>query len=98
MHTKYSLLALGIPCLLYSCTNHPRIETFREGSYIVKATVIGNKRNGPTELYDKSGKLMRIANYKSDILDGTMIHYYSDGVVADSVEYKCGKKYGYFRK
>lgn len=64
----------------------------------MKATVLGNQRNGPTELYDKSGKLMRIANYKSDILDGTMIHYYSDGVVADSVEYKCGKKYGYFRK
>jgi antitoxin component YwqK of YwqJK toxin-antitoxin module len=81
--------------ILSSCTNHRWIKTFREGSYTVKANYVDSERNGPTWLYDSLGKLMRIANYKDGVLNGTTTHYYPNGIVADSVEYKCGKEYGY---
>jgi hypothetical protein len=84
--------------ILYSCTNHMRIKTFREGSYTVKATYVDSARNGPTWLYDSLGRLMRVSNFKDGSLNGTTIHYYPNGAVSDSVEYKCDKKYGYLWK
>lgn len=84
---------------LTGCVNksQEKTEYFHEGSFIVKARFVDGKREGVTEVYDSSKKLTGILHYKGGILSGTCIHYFSNGVVADSIHYESDKPQGYWR-
>ena len=84
---------------LAGCSSNGRekTETLHEGSYTAKARFVDGRRNGTTELYDNSGRLNSILNYKNDLLSGICIHYFPNGIVADSVMYAYDKPQGYWR-
>lgn len=92
---KISLLLLS----LNSCNTNKgeSIRVLHEGSYTIKARFINGRSNGKTEYYDDSGKLTGIINYRDDEKWGMSIHYYTNGVVSDSVMYVCDKSQGYWR-
>jgi hypothetical protein len=73
------------------------VKIFHDGSYTIKARYIDGRRNGKTEFYDNSGHLTGVVNYKDDAKWGMCIHYYSNGVVSDSILYECDKPKGYWR-
>ena len=85
--------------VLTGCINKDKekIEIIHEGPYTVKARYIDGKREGKTEIYDSTGKLGGIVNYKNDLKSGITVHYFPNGVVSDSVEYVYDKPQGYWR-
>lgn len=99
MFTKYQLRTCVAIMTLTGCVakSKEKIEILHEGSYTVKATFVGDKRMGLTEVYDSSKKLTGILHYENDLLSGTCIHYFTNGSISDSVNYKCDKEQGYWR-
>jgi hypothetical protein len=99
MTLKKYLSFLSIIFLLFGCQigNDEKIEVLHEGRFVAKARFVHGRRNGKTEIYDSSGKLTGILNYKNDSLSGICIHYFPNGVVSDSVRYQCDKSQGYWR-
>ena len=72
-------------------------RTFQEGSFTIKARFVDGRRSGRTEVIDSLGRLTGVLNYNNDSMSGICIHYFSDGVVSDSVMYRCDKPQGYWR-
>ena len=55
---------------------------------------LGNDKDGKEELYNTSGKLNRVRNWKRGVLDGEMIVYHSNGNVYIRGNYKNGSLVG----
>jgi len=99
MLTKCQLRICLSIITLTACVNKSteKIQILHEGSFTVKARFVGYKREGLTEVYDSSNKLTGILHYENDALSGVCIHYFANGAVSDSVNYKCNKERGYWR-
>ena len=86
-------------CIIFiqlSCSNHRTIRTIKEGSFVVKANYIDSLRDGPTMVYNDSNRLLSVTNYKNGTREGISKHFFHNGIVADSVQYKCDREYGFF--
>jgi hypothetical protein len=53
--------------------------------------------DGKASYYDSSGALYNVTTYDKGIKNGISINYYPDKAVSDSVEFKCGKEYEYWK-
>jgi antitoxin component YwqK of YwqJK toxin-antitoxin module len=53
-----------------------------------------DKRNGRAVFYDSKGRIIEIATYKDDLLDGTKVKFYLSGAIKEKKEYVNGKLEG----
>jgi hypothetical protein len=97
---KFFLLAYIGLCVLFvcACQNRNGLKRIDKGKYIVEAIFSKDSiMNGNSSYYSKEGKLLNTTMYKDGMKNGISINYFPNGLVSDSVEFKCGKEVGYWR-
>lgn len=70
---------------------------YLENGNYYKYNYINNRLNGTAHLYDKQHRLLEIATYKDNVLEGAYIKYYLSGAVKSEMKYSRGKLEGYAR-
>ena len=93
------ILILQISTALISCSDNRGIKRTKIGSTYVEAHFIDSTSiDGIARYYDSSGVLNGVTNFRDGIKEGISINYYPNGKVSDSVEYRSGKEFGYWKE
>ena len=70
---------------------------YLENGNYYKYNYVGNKLNGQAFLYDKEHRILEMATYKDNVLEGENIKYYLSGSVKSEMMYSRGKIEGYVK-
>lgn len=70
---------------------------YLENGNYYKYNYENNKLNGSAYLYDREHRLLEVATYKDNVLEGEYIKYYLSGAIKSEMKYRRGKIEGYAR-
>lgn len=74
-----------------------RYVYYKKGLVAEKASYKDGKLDGEAKWFSENDKLLRLAHYKADILEGKTINYDSDGNITSEGNYTADKKTGVWK-
>jgi uncharacterized protein len=83
MFIKSKLLIISFTIILTACSN------FKDRNNS-QGQIINGKKEGIWKIYDSTGALKEISNYKHDTLNGLRITFYENGETYTNAHYKMG--------
>ncbi len=95
-----TLLLLTALMSLTACSDLERVEVRNEEGVVTERfyrSTTDSLRQGKYETFDRNGKLIEVANYKDDYLDGLRTLYYPDGAKQYEETHVAGKFDGPYR-